>query len=122
MLRLPRVLQALELERGQFAERALTSATVVGLLDPGDDRDGKIVAADPTLPVEDVGLEQVEGALHGGVSPAAPTRPIEPVSRRVQRRDECSGSELAAAVVSAQDGAGGVCGVRARVEGGDREP
>src|SRR5690242_15409952 len=45
-------------DRGQLAEDALASTAVVGAFDPGDDRDAQRLAGVPTLPVEDVALQQ----------------------------------------------------------------
>lgn len=56
----------------------LASSAVVGLLDPGHDRQAELVAGLPTLAVEDVLLQECEERLHGGLSLQAPTRPIEP--------------------------------------------
>jgi hypothetical protein len=44
------------LDWGQAAERGLSSAAVVGALDPGDDGDPQLVAGGPTVPVEDIAL------------------------------------------------------------------
>ena len=52
---------------GQSAERVLSSASVVGPFDSGDDRDSQLVSSGPEPPVEDVLLQQAEEALHGGV-------------------------------------------------------
>ena len=41
--------------------------TVVGPLDPGDDRDAQLLAGRPDLPVQDVPLQQAEEVLRGGV-------------------------------------------------------
>ena len=48
----------LELDRGELAEAALTATVVVGVLDPVDDGVGEVVPRPPSLPVEDVLLEQ----------------------------------------------------------------
>ena len=56
----------------------MASAAVVGALDPRNDRDPQLVTGRPGAPVENVVLQQREEALHGGVSPAAPTLLIEP--------------------------------------------
>lgn len=70
----------LELEGGQFAEGSLSSAAVVGPFEPGHDRESQFVAGGPPTFVEDVVLEQAEEALSiAALSPAAPTRPIDPV-------------------------------------------
>src|SRR3954454_8952932 len=55
------------LDGGQPAERYLSRASVVGPLDPGDDRDTQLFAGGPGAPVEDVLLQQAEEGLHGGV-------------------------------------------------------
>ena len=52
---------------GEFAESALAASAVVGVLDPGDDRQAQLVSAAPRVAVEDVLLqERVEG-FPGGV-------------------------------------------------------
>jgi hypothetical protein len=59
--------QQFELYWGEPAEAALSPPSVVGLLDPGDDRQAELLAGGPALPVQDVVLEQSEKRLHGGV-------------------------------------------------------
>ena len=45
----------------------LSSSAVVGLLDPGDDRDPQLFSSPPAIAVQDVLLEQGEGGFHRGV-------------------------------------------------------
>ena len=49
----------LELDGGQSAEAALASASVVGVLDPVDDRVVQVFAGAPLLGVQDVAQEQL---------------------------------------------------------------
>ena len=67
-----------ELDWGEFAESALSAATVVGAFDPGDDREAELVAGRPGLPVQDVLLQQRKNESIAALSPAAATRPIDP--------------------------------------------
>ena len=52
---------------GQSAEGCLSSASVVGAFDPGDDRAAELVAGGPALPVQDVALKERKERFHGGV-------------------------------------------------------
>ena len=58
--------------------RGLSAAAVVGAFDPGDDRDAQFLAGGPAAAVEDVLLQQAKKDSMAALSPAAPTRPIEP--------------------------------------------
>lgn len=69
----------LELDGGELAEGSLASPAVVGVLDPHEDRVGELGSRGPAPAVQDVLLEQRVEGLHGGVSPADDTRPIDPV-------------------------------------------
>jgi hypothetical protein len=59
--------QCLELDGRESFEAALPAAPVVGLLDPGDDRQPQVLPVGPALPVEDVALQPGEEGLHRGV-------------------------------------------------------
>lgn len=65
---------------GLSTQAALSAFAVVGLLDPGDDRETEVLAGVPALPVQDVLLQEREERLHRAVVCARPTRPIEPTS------------------------------------------
>lgn len=51
---------------------------MIGLLDPGDDRQAQVFPAGPAL-AKDIVLQEGEDRFHGGVVGQAPTVPIEPV-------------------------------------------
>ena len=57
----------LVLDGSQASECGLSSAAVVGPLDPSDDGDAELLAGGPGLAVQDVVLQEAEEALHGGV-------------------------------------------------------
>ena len=55
------------------------ASTVVGPFDPGDDGNAQLLAGVPAATVQDVLLQQAKEAFSmAALSPAAPTRPIEP--------------------------------------------
>jgi hypothetical protein len=89
----------LELDGGQLAEGSLASPTVVGALNPHEDRVGELSSRGPAPAVQDVLLEQRVEGLHGGVvagrrDPAH--RPGEVA--RLEHRHEGPRSKLAPAV------------------------
>ncbi len=57
----------------------MASAAVAGAFDPGHDRDPQFLAGGPGVPVENIVLQQREELSIAALSPAAPTRPIDPV-------------------------------------------
>lgn len=66
----------------------MAPTAVVGLLDPGQDRQAQLVAGDPALTVQDVLLQQAEEDSIAALSAQAPTRPIDPcrpAARRARR-------------------------------------
>jgi hypothetical protein len=73
-----------ELYWGESAEASL--AAVVGLLDPGDDREAEFFAGVPALPVENVLLQQGENDSIAALSPQAPPGPS---SRGARCGPEC---------------------------------
>jgi hypothetical protein len=77
--------RGLELYGGHAAEAASAAATVVGRLDPADDRDGEVLAAPPGVAVEHVVLGSVKNDSIAAFSPADATRPIDPISPCVLR-------------------------------------
>jgi len=88
-----------ELYGGEPAEASLPSASVIGLLDPGDHRQAEFLSGVPALPVQDVLLQQGEEGLHGGVVTARADpahRADEPVVG--QGADEGPGTKLTAPV------------------------
>jgi hypothetical protein len=108
-------LEYLELDRGEASEAVLPASAVVGVLDPGDDREPELLPDLPAAPVEDVLLQQREERLHRrvvGAGPDAAHRAAQLVV--VEGLDEGVGPELAAAVgmhhsrdrSASQDGAG----------------
>ena len=62
-----RLVDHLVLDRGELAEAALAAPAVVGLFDPGHDRQAQVLAGGPALVVQDVLLQQGEVGLHSGV-------------------------------------------------------
>jgi hypothetical protein len=64
-----------ELDGGESTEAGLSSASMVGPLDPVHDPRGQLGSCAPALSVEDVLVEEQERTI----PPHAPTRPIEPV-------------------------------------------
>jgi len=81
-------------------ESDLTTAAVVGPLDPGRDRDPQFLAGLPSLPVEDVLLQQREERLHRGVV-AGRTNPAHGADHvmAVELVDQLPGTKLRPAVV-----------------------
>src|SRR5699024_3217445 len=63
--------QGLDLDGRQSAQPGLSTTPVVGLLDPGDDRDAELFSGPPTLAVQDVLLEQREERFHRGLVPGS---------------------------------------------------
>lgn len=59
-----------ELDGRELAEAALPATPVVGVFDPGDDRESQLVAGTPALLVEDVLLQQRVERLHRSVVPS----------------------------------------------------
>ncbi len=59
--------QCLEFDGRQSAEASLPAAAVVGLLDPGDDRQPQVLPGDLALRAEDVALQHGGEGLHHGV-------------------------------------------------------
>jgi hypothetical protein len=57
----------LKLDRGELTEAALPALAVVGLLDPDHDREAEFLPGRPSLPVEDVLLQEGEEGFHPGV-------------------------------------------------------
>ena len=49
---------------GQSAQAGLSAASVIGPLDPGDDRDPQLLSGPPALAVQDVLLGQREERFH----------------------------------------------------------
>ena len=52
---------------GQSAQSGLPATSVIGSLDPGDDRDPELFSGPPPLAVQDVLLQQREERFHRGV-------------------------------------------------------
>lgn len=103
-----RVHDGLVFDGGQSAQTGLPASSVVGPLDPGDDRDAQLLSGPPPLAVQDVLLQQGKERFHRGViagSADLAHRPDEVVT--VQRVDELPGPELGAAV-RMNDATGGV--------------
>jgi hypothetical protein len=91
--------EGFELHRREAAESVLSASAVVGLLDPGDDREAEFVAGRPAPAVQDVLLQQAEERLHGGVVLAGADAAHRPAQLRLpQRSDVGVRAELAAAV------------------------
>src|SRR5699024_591985 len=61
--------EGLVLDGGQSAQASLSATTVVGPLDPDDDRDPYLFSSPPPLSIQDVLLEQREEGLHRRVVP-----------------------------------------------------
>ena len=72
----------LEFHRGEPAEAVLSSAAVVGGLDPGHDRQPELCAGVPAAAVEDILLQQAEERLHRGVVRARPHSSHRPAELR----------------------------------------
>jgi hypothetical protein len=51
---------------------------MVGAFDPGDDGDAQLVSGVPPAAIQNVLLQQTEKLSMAALSPAAPTRPIDP--------------------------------------------
>ncbi len=98
----------LVLDRGELAERALPSPSVVGVLNPEHDCAVQLVAGAPAATIQDVLLQQRVPGLHRGVVTGRgdpPHRALQ--SRSGQDRPERSGPKLRAAVrVHYHDAAG----------------
>lgn len=62
-----RVHDRLVFDGGQSAQTGLPAASVVGPLDPGDDRDPELFSGPPPFAVQDVLLQQREKGFHRGV-------------------------------------------------------
>lgn len=67
MLRLQLVGRLSRLRVCQLAECSLTTAPVVGPVDPTHQCEAQLLSGGPFFPVEDVGLDEVEERFHGGV-------------------------------------------------------
>jgi hypothetical protein len=71
----------LDFDGSQPADCGSSTASVIGPLDPGNDRDPQFLAGGPASAVEDVLLQQTEEELHGRVVTDCPDLPIDPAIR-----------------------------------------
>src|SRR6478672_6338964 len=95
--------EGLELYWGEPSEAILAAAAVVGLLDPGQDRQAQLLAGGPAAAVEDVLLQQAEEGLHRGVVRAGTEPAHRPVqARRARGPDVVVGAELGGFNLSSQ--------------------
>ena len=92
-------MECLVFDWGEPAEGVLAASTVVGVLDPDDDREPELFAGAPAAAVQDVLLQQREEVLHGGVVGAGTNPAHRPALAGVaQGPDVGVGPELTAAV------------------------
>ena len=69
-----------KLDWGELAKCSLPSLAVILGFNPGDDGEGQSFFRAPPLKIEHVLLQQSKEAPMAALSPAAPTRPIDPTS------------------------------------------
>jgi hypothetical protein len=115
---------SLELDRGQWVERLLSTAAVVGPLDSGDDRDPEMLAGGPGAAVQDVLLQQREEGLYGGVVAGSTDRLWIRPWRAVPEHVRTSGCEIdRVQPVGVDHAAGDLSAAGGSVlQGGDCEP
>ena len=73
-------LDGLKLDGGEHSQGSLSASAVLGLFGPGEDGDAQLVVGAPAATVEDAFCSTVKKDSMAALSPAAPTRPMDPIS------------------------------------------